>query len=235
MLIVGVVALVVALLLLLLLLFVVGYFGDHVDEGLLGVAAAVAALLGGDESAELALLFEALLLEIERHLVDEYVKHNDGDQSGPEVGNDEQYVERLVLRPAGRADGRVLVVAEHVAPAVVGRKEDDDRYEPRGQDHDDDLVGRAPLSVLGGYLDRAEAVNGYEQHGEYRRETHRVVNGQPQVAYDDAEEPLARHQVEREKRHRDEADDEVAHRQREQKVVRRIADLPVEQERDHHQ
>ena len=188
---------------------------------------------GAHQATQLALFLSALALKASRHLIDEHVEDHNDTECAPEVGYDERHAEHLVVGPGHVAvlgiEGRLAAVA----PAEDGCEEEQDGYEPGEQHHDDDLVGRAPLAILGRYLDRAEAVYGDEEYRVDGREADGIVEREPQVANDLTERPPAEHEIESEEGYAEEADEEVGEGQREQKVVCRIADLTVQKERGH--
>ena len=125
------------------------------------------------------------------HLINKYVEHNNGHQRAPKVGDDESHAEHLVGGPRHVARFRVKGGRTAVAPAEDRCEKEGYGYGPREQYHDDDLVGGAPLAVLGGHLHRAKSIYRNEEHGEDGCQIDRVVDAQPHVAHELPERPLA--------------------------------------------
>lgn len=188
---------------------------------------------GADERREFSLFLATLSLEIARHLIDEYIQNNDNNERAPKVRHNENEREDLVRRPGDVALTFEIFIGQREAPAEYGGEKEENGQDPGHGDHDDDLVGRAPVAVLGGHANRTEAVDGDEQNGVDGGQANGVVEREPEVADDLAERPVAEHEIEGEKRHGDEADEKVGDREREDEVVGRVADLSIEEEREH--
>lgn len=136
------------------------------------------------QRGELSLLLATLALEIASDLINEYVQDDDDDERGPEVGDDENEREDFVGGPGDVAVLGVGLVGQSEAPAENRGEEEENGQDPGEGHHDDDLVGRAPVAVLGRHAHRAKAVDGDEEHRVDGRQAHGVVEREPQVAYD---------------------------------------------------
>jgi len=91
---------------------------------------------------------------------------------------------------------------------------------------------RAPVAVLGRDLDGTESVDGDAEHGVDGAQTDGVVERQPQVAEHRTKRPVLSHQqIDRVKRHRDGADEEIADGQRSDEVVGRLANVALDDKR----
>ena len=93
----------------------------------------------------------------------------------------------------------------------------------------------APVAVLGWNLDGAETIDRDTEDGIDGAQTDCIVERQPEVADHRAERPVLPHeQIDRVERHRDGADEQVADGQRRDEVVRRLADVALDNERQNH-
>ena len=130
----------------------------------------------------LVALFFGPTLEIGGDSIDGDVKTDHGAQGDPEVSDLEEAVEEgrlevlhVALPPGDGPFGDVL-------PADDGGEENKNGNSPGGKNHRGHLPTRPPLAILGGVLDRAEAIDGDAEDGVDGAHAQRVVHRQPQVA-----------------------------------------------------
>jgi len=139
----------------------------------------------------LALFRFTLLLHLVRHFVNAAVQHEQYDECGPEVSDDQRRVEHGILEELYGALARQQVpVADKVFPAEYAGEEQQRRDDPREHDHPHDLVLRPPAPVPSRNLHRTEPVDRDQQHRVLRHQAHRVINGQPKITQQRSQVPV---------------------------------------------
>ena len=172
------------------------------------------------------------LLHVVGRLVNAPVEDEEDDESGPVVADDEGRIEDGVLEELDGAFARSEVSeSDEMLPAEDGDEEEQGRNDPRDGDHPQEFGLCAPAAVLGRYFDRTEPVDGDEEDGVLRNEADGVVDGEPEVAQDRAQVPVAHNDVDGVERHGDGPDEDVSGGQRSDKVIAGLADGPLDDER----
>lgn len=94
-------------------------------------------------------------------------------------------------------------------PTKDGSKKEESGDDPGYHNHKYDAVLCPPGAIACSYFDGAESVDGDEEDGVLGHETNGVVDGQPEVTDDRAEDPLPLEDVDEVEGHGDGADEEV--------------------------